>query len=298
MALPPDPVGVAIVTGGSSGIGLALTTHLMAKKWHVFILDIQPPILKLLPDYATYLPTDVADWDQLAASFETAHNTFQRLDFAALNAGIDDRDDIFNSLSKTNPPKKPNMRTFEVNLFGPYYGLKLAAHYMNMSPGGGGGKIILTASAAAFYAHPVVPQYSATKYGVLGLTRAIAPFAADTNTNIRVNCLCPAMVATGLAPPGLLDAYPAAALTPMKTMLRAFDELALFDGLAREGREKWVREGPWGKAVEVDREMVREREEERIEMDESVSAAVGEAWVRVYRERNTKFAEQGAADGS
>lgn len=127
-----NPVGVAIVTGGSSGIGLALTNHLIAKEWHVFILDVQPPALPLLPESSTFIKTDVADWDQLAAAFRAAHARFARLDFCALNAGIDDRDDIFNTISEEaeKPPRRPNMLTFEVNLFAPYYGLKLAAHYM------------------------------------------------------------------------------------------------------------------------------------------------------------------------
>lgn len=292
MALPPNPIGVAVVTGGSSGIGLALTNHLIAKQWHVFILDVQPPILKLLPDYSTFITTDVSDWDQLAAAFQTAHGKFGRLDFVALNAGIDDRDDIFNSIDPAKAPRKPNMRTFEVNLFAPYYGLKLAAHYMSLNPAPvtQGGKIVITASAAAFYAHPVVPQYSSTKYGALGLTRSVAPTAA-ANANIRVNCLCPAMVATGLAPPGLLDAYPKSAMTPMSTMIRAFDELGQFDRLAKEGREKWVKEGPNGAAVEGDREKLTYREELHIEMDSEIAPEIGAAWARIYTERNKKFAE-------
>lgn len=130
-----DPVGVAIVTGGSSGIGLALTNHLIAKSWHVFVLDVQPPVLPLLPESSTFIKTNVASWDELASAFQAAHDKFSRLDFCALNAGIDDRDDIFSTISKdpARPPRKPNMLTFEVNLFAPYYGLKLAAHYMYVS---------------------------------------------------------------------------------------------------------------------------------------------------------------------
>lgn len=127
-----SPVGVAIITGGSSGIGLALSKHLIAKGWHVFDLDLQPPLDALPAESSTFIKTNAADWDQLAASFEKAYSKFKRLDFCSLNAGTDDRDDIFDSISKdpAKPPKKPNMLTFEVNLYAPYYGLKLAAHYM------------------------------------------------------------------------------------------------------------------------------------------------------------------------
>lgn len=301
-----DPVGVAIVTGGSSGIGLALTNHLVAKDWHVFILDLQPPILAVLPEATTFLPTDVADWDALAASFATAHARFHRLDFCALNAGIDDRDDILASLSRdlARPPRKPNMRTFEVNLWGPYYGLKLAAHYMTLNPAPvpHGGKIVVTASTAALYAHPLVPQYTATKYGLLGLVRAAAARAAEPalDVGLCINCLCPAFVRTGLAPPRLSEAMPPEATTPMSTMLRAFDELGRFDELARVGRAAWVAEGPSGAAVEASLEELYYREEARPEggasaMDPMKEAAIAEAWERAYVERNKKFAAAGAS---
>lgn len=129
-----DPVGVVIVTGGSSGIGLALANHLATKEWHIFILDIQSPISPLPVESTTFLQTDVSDWDQLASAFHNAHERFSRLDFVALNAGIDDRDDIFASISgdAVRTPRRPNMLTFAVNLHGPYYGLKLAAHYMSL----------------------------------------------------------------------------------------------------------------------------------------------------------------------
>jgi hypothetical protein len=53
--------------------------------------------------------------------------------------------------------------------------------------------------------------------------RALAPQA--TTHNFTINAVCPDMVPTGLAPPGLMEAYPAVAKTPMATMLRAYDEL-------------------------------------------------------------------------
>jgi NAD(P)-dependent dehydrogenase (short-subunit alcohol dehydrogenase family) len=58
------------------------------------------------------LPGDVSSWEQNAALFQQAYDWTGRLDFCALNAGIDDRDDIFKSLSKdpNRPPKKPNMK--------------------------------------------------------------------------------------------------------------------------------------------------------------------------------------------
>lgn len=293
-----NPAGVAIVTGGSSGIGLALTNHLVAKHWYIFILDIQPPVIPVLPDATTFIKTDVSKWEDLASAFEQSFSKFHRLDFCALNAGIDDRDDIFGSISRdpAKPPRKPNMLTFEVNLLGPYYGLKLAAHYMSLNPEpvAQGGKIVITASAASFYSHPLVPQYTATKYGVLGLVRSAAPVAAQVG--IRVNCLCPAFVRTGLAPPGLIDSIPESATTPMSTMLRAFDELAEFDKLAKVGRAKWVSEGHSGAAVEGTLDQLHYREEAKPEAaSDTNDNTIAEAWAKAYVERNKKFAAEGAS---
>jgi 15-hydroxyprostaglandin dehydrogenase (NAD) len=142
-----------------------------------------------------------------------------------LNAGIDDRDDIFNSTSNhlDNPPAKPNMKTFEVNLFGPYYGVKLAAHYMALNKpmhgdsNGKGGRIVITASDAGLWALPAVPQYTATKHAVVGLVRALA--ASATEAGVSINAVAPALTPSNLAPAGLLESYPKEALTKMETLM-------------------------------------------------------------------------------
>ena len=68
---------------------------------------------------------------------------------------------------------------------------------------------------------PTNPQYSAAKHALVGLTRSCAPiFAAE---NITVNCICPAFVITNLAPKAILHTFPREHITPMSTVLRAFD---------------------------------------------------------------------------
>lgn len=148
---------------------------------------------------------------------------------------------------------------------------------------------------AAFAANAITPQYNASKYGALGLSRAVGATAAAA-ADIRVNCLCPAMVATGLAPPGLLDVFPDELVTPMSTMLRAFDELADFDGLSsRGGRAEWVKRGPTGAAVEGSLgEIVYREPEKRKEVHSEDRPEIAQAWVRIYGERNRRFAQEGA----
>lgn len=236
---------VAIVTGACSGIGLALTNHLLSKSYHVVMADINPPP-SALPE-TTFRKTDVSSWDDQAACFASAFALHSRLDFVALNAGIDDRDDIFNSISSssTAPPRKPNMQTFAVNLIAPYYGVKLAAHYMSLNKPLPGGKVVITASSAGLYALPIIPQYTATKHGLVGLTRSLAPVAKQVN--ITINAICPALVATGLAPPGLMDSFSEDMVTPMSTIMRAFDELGDLDAVQRDG---WRQGGHTGQIVE------------------------------------------------
>lgn len=111
---------VAIVTGGASGIGLALVKHLVSLGWMVVVADIQRPDGPV-PE-TLFVQTDISSWDQQAAMFKEAYEWGKRLDFCALNAGIDDRDDIFSTLSYDvqTLPIQPNTATFSVNITGTY----------------------------------------------------------------------------------------------------------------------------------------------------------------------------------
>ena len=133
-----------------------------------------------------------------------------------------------------------------MNLNGTYYGVKLAAHYLSLDSAAAGkpklgGKIVVTASAAGIFPIPVAPQYGASKHALVGLVRSLAPGASSRN--IRINALCPALVATNLAPPGLLDSFSKEQFTPMETMLRCFSELADLDNVAEDD---WVSKGKCG----------------------------------------------------
>lgn len=283
---------VAIVTGACSGIGLALTKHLLSLDWAVGMLDINPPP-EDLGSNTLFVKTNIVSWTDQATAFQKIYTWHNRLDFAALNAGIDDRDDIFNSLSPDQPPRQPNLLCFEVNLNGTYYGVKLAAHYMSLPSSGSGkskagGKIVVTSSAAGLNPIPVAPQYGASKHALVGLVRSLAPDAAAQN--IRINALCPALVATNLAPPGLLDSFKAEQFTPMATMLRAFDELAEFEKVREEG---WVEGGKNGETVEGSLgELIWHQPPGRREESSYVDEEGMLAWRKAYRERNIKFAGQ------
>ncbi|OAP64850.1 hypothetical protein AYL99_00822 [Fonsecaea erecta] len=245
---------VAIVTGGSSGIGAALVEHLVSRGWHVVIADIHQP-KHALPG-TLYIHTNVSSWEQQADMFKKAYEWGQRLDFCALNAGIDDRDDIFNTLSYDlhKPPKRPNTDTFSVNITGTYYGIKLAAHYMTVPSGaaGGkskpGGKIVVTGSGAGLVPSASTPQYTTSKHALIGLVRALGISDAALAANVRINTVCPAIVDTGGLPLGLLDKLLPGQITPMSTVLRCFDTVA---DLASVTNEDWVERGPAGETLEA-----------------------------------------------
>ncbi|OAL40402.1 hypothetical protein AYO20_00138 [Fonsecaea nubica] len=243
---------IAIVTGGSSGIGAALVEYLHSLGWNVVIADIHHPKHSLPGTF--YVHTDVSSWEQQAHMFKQAYDWGKRLDFCALNAGIDDRDDIFNTLSYDmhKPPKKPNTDPFSVNVTGTYYGIKLAAHYMTVLNGAAGksrpgGKIVVTGSGAGLVPSASNPQYTASKHALIGLVRALGKSDAALAANVRINTVCPAIVDTGGLPLGFLDKLLPGQITPMSTVLRCFDTVADLAGIAKDD---WVERGPAGETLE------------------------------------------------
>lgn len=276
---------VGLITGACSGIGLALTQHLLSHGWNIVLADINPPPsgVSLPSDRTLYIACNVLSWDEQASLFKQAFQWKSRLDFAALNAGIDDRDDIFNTLSSEidDVPDKPDMTCFDIDLYSVYYGIKLFAHYASFNPTPGG-KIVATASAGGLYPQPAIPQYCAAKHGVVGLVRCLAPLSIAKN--ITLNCICPAMVPTNLPPAGLMKNMPEHQITPLSTVMRAYDELlddkerrngcsaeiAVNDILYRTPIEPLTESQKWLKG---NREMQR-------------------AWMEVYTRRNASFVKK------
>ncbi|OCL08026.1 NAD(P)-binding protein [Glonium stellatum] len=223
----PGAKPVAIITGAASGIGLAVTQHLLSKNYRVVLADVNAKQGELVagslgPD-ARFIHTDVSSYASQATLFSTAFAWHGRLDVAALNAGIDDRQSLYEmqeELDADGIPKPLNLKTIDVNLNAVIQGLWLFKYYArkNEKPGG---KVVITSSAAGLYAMTTNPQYTASKYGLIGLTRASGP--VFVKEYITVNCICPAFLATNLCPKQLLDKFPKEHITPMSTVLKAFD---------------------------------------------------------------------------
>lgn len=134
-------------------------------------------------------PCDVRSWGDVAALADHAVATHGSLDIWVNNAGIGY---IMKPLLEVSPDDWGAV--IDVNLTGAFYGLKAAAE--RMIAGGKGGRIVNIASQAAKSGFPHAQAYSASKHGLVGLTRSAAIELGPHG--ITVNNVCPNHVTTGL----------------------------------------------------------------------------------------------------
>jgi NAD(P)-dependent dehydrogenase (short-subunit alcohol dehydrogenase family) len=198
------PTKIALITGGASGIGLA-TAEALAQRggWQLFLVDKDAgrgrAAANKIPR-ASFFAADVTDYGSLAEAFRAIFESSQRLDFVFANAGIAMTAPV--SVDSTKPPPTPDMTMIDVNLCGAINTSTLALYYLAKS--GHGSNLIITASSAGFYASAVSPAYSASKHGVIGWTRSIAP-AAKREHGIRVNAVCPGIARTNILPDAVYE---------------------------------------------------------------------------------------------
>ncbi|KAF2252658.1 NAD(P)-binding protein, partial [Trematosphaeria pertusa] len=235
---------VAIVTGAGSGIGLGVATHLYSKGYKVVIADLNPKTgeeaaRSLGPD-ALFVQVDVASYASQARLFKRAYEWGgNRLDFCHANAGIDDRQLLYDPMEKEEVDEeglvKPlNTKSMQVNLEAVIQGLWLFKYYVRRSKeaGGGKGKFVATSSAAGLYFMTQNPLYTASKYGVVGFVRAAGPVMVKEG--ITVNAICPGFIPTNLCPPQILKVWPKEHITPMSTAIKAIDAFLGDDAMSGE----------------------------------------------------------------
>jgi NAD(P)-dependent dehydrogenase (short-subunit alcohol dehydrogenase family) len=183
---------VAVITGAASGIGLATARRFTAEGADVVLGDIDPVTGRSAADSVggTFVAVDVTDEAQVSALFQAAVDTYGGLDVAFNNAGISPPED--DSILTTGI--EAWRRVQEVNLTSVYLCCKYAIPHMQAR---GGGSIINTASfVARLGAATSQISYTASKGGVLAMSRELAvQFARE---KIRVNALCPGPVNTPL----------------------------------------------------------------------------------------------------
>ncbi|MEU4690780.1 SDR family NAD(P)-dependent oxidoreductase [Actinoplanes sp. NPDC023714] len=185
---------VALVTGGASGLGLATARALAATGAAVVILDLPSSDGKDLPGLH-FSPGDVTGEESVTAALDLAAG-LGRLRVVVNCAGIGSAARV---LGKDGPfPYDLFRRTVEVNLFGTFNVIRLAAVHMASNPEieGERGVIVNTASVAAFEGQIGQAAYSASKGGIVGMTLPIARELASKL--IRVVTVAPGLFETPL----------------------------------------------------------------------------------------------------
>ncbi|HEV2428013.1 MAG TPA: SDR family NAD(P)-dependent oxidoreductase [Acidimicrobiales bacterium] len=182
---------LALVTGAATGIGAAVATTIAERGHYVVVTDVDVEgATKVATEVGgEALRLDVTDAAMVSRIVDLVVTKHQRLDVVVANAGISKMQRF------VDVTPEDLGRTLNVNLAGVFYCGQAAARAMISL--GKGGSIVNTASMAAKQGGvPFLADYVASKFGVLGLTQAMAYELAPHG--IRVNCVCPGYVATSM----------------------------------------------------------------------------------------------------
>jgi len=186
---------VALVTGGAAGIGRSTSLLFAAEGAKVVVADVDQKggrqtvqTIRRRKGAAAFIRADVSKASDAKEMVRFTVNTYGRLDILFNNAGIAGPDAPVHRLSE-----EEWNRILDVNLKGVFLGSHYAVPQMTRQ---GGGIIISTASELGLVGSPGHPAYSASKGGVIALTKAMAVGLAKHN--IRVNCVCPGATDTAL----------------------------------------------------------------------------------------------------
>lgn len=191
---------VVVLTGGSSGIGLATVKLLLSLGASVVSGDINPPAASESTETPAFLfvKTNVASWDDLTALFKKAKQHFGRIDCVFANAGIGPRANYLAlETDDQGNLKEPSHELMEVGLRGLINTTSLAVHYIKDQPEGG--SIVLMGSSTGLQPLRAV-DYSAAKHGVLGFGRGFARIADVAGLPIRINTLMPSWTTSNVLP--------------------------------------------------------------------------------------------------
>ena len=185
----------AVITGAGSGIGRATALRLAREGASIVVADWNEDgaketvsLVEAAGGKAAAIETDVTKSAELTAMLDFADKTYGAFDILYNNAGV--------GTGQPPYPESPEAnwrRTIDIDLNAVIEGTRQAIPRLQAR---GGGVIIQTASLAGLFGYQADPVYAAAKHGVVGLTRALV--GLKDSMNVRVNCVCPAVVRTPL----------------------------------------------------------------------------------------------------
>ena len=184
----------AIVTGAAQGIGLAITRRLLASGATVALWDRDEPLLATTVEQlgvgvrALASAVDVTDLASIESGVSASIAAFGKIDILVANAGI-----AGPNLTTWEYPVDAWKQVIEINLLGVYNCCRAVVPHMLEH---GYGRIVNVASIAGKEGNPNASAYSASKAGVIALTKSLGKETAEKN--IAVNCITPAVAKTRL----------------------------------------------------------------------------------------------------
>ena len=191
----------AVVTGAAGGIGRGVALELAREGAAVIVSDLATAraggeetvaLIEAEGATAAFTPCDVTSADDCGALVDTALARFGRLDCAVNNAGIA----VHKPLAEISEDEYD--RVLAVNLKGVFLGMRAQIPVLAER---GGGAVVNIASVAGLMAVPLISPYTASKHGIIGLTRNAA--MEYGTAGVRVNAVCPNAIRTPL-----MDASP------------------------------------------------------------------------------------------